>query len=113
MRHVLGALVAFTLLAGSPFVADASRSLGDRVDDAMITSKVKTKLATDGAKSLINVDVDTKDGVVHLQGTVPSLEDKAQAEREARATEGVVSVINDLKVPTSTGSSQATSSSTR
>jgi osmotically-inducible protein OsmY len=40
-----------------------------------------------------------------LQGTVPTLKDKAEAERLARDTKGVVSVMNDLKVASSTDSS--------
>ena len=114
MRAFLGALVALALVAALPFVADAGgRSTGDKVDDAWITTKVKTKLSTEQAKSLVNVDVDTKNGVVHLQGVVPTLEDKADAERLALDTDGVLAVKNDLKVATSTGSSPAASPSTR
>jgi hypothetical protein len=115
MRALFGALVVLTLLAGSALVADAAsgRSMGEKIDDAWITTKVKTKLSTEHVKSLVNVDVDTKDGVVHLQGTVPTMEDKAQAERLARDTDGVISVMNDLKVASSTHSSPAASPSTR
>jgi hyperosmotically inducible protein len=115
MRGLLSALVVLTLLAGSAFVADAGggRSMGNKVDDAMITAKVKTKLSTEHAKNLIKVDVDTKDGVVHLKGSVPTLEHKAQAERLALETDGVISVMNDLKVAGSTDSSPAASPPTR
>ena len=111
MRASLGALVVLTLLAGSAFVADAAggRSMGEKIDDAWITTKVKTHLSTEHVKSLINVDVDTKDGVVHLQGTVPTPEDKAKAEQLARDTDGVIGVMNDLKVANSTDSSPAAS----
>ena len=40
----------------------------------------------------------TKDGVVHLKGTVPNEQAKAEAERLAKDTDGVVSVTNDIKV---------------
>ena len=115
MRALLSALVVLTLLAGPAFVADAAggRSLGEKIDDAWITTKVKTKLSTEHVKSLVNVDVDTKDGVVHLQGMVPTMEDKAQAERLALDTDGVISVMSDLKVASSTDSSPAASPSTR
>jgi hyperosmotically inducible protein len=106
MRVFVSALIALTILVGVPFAAGAGgRSVGDKVDDAMITTKVKAKLSTEHAKNLVKVDVDTKDGVVHLQGTVPTLKDKAEAERLARDTKGVVSVMNDLKVASSTDSS--------
>jgi hypothetical protein len=55
---------------------------------------VKTKLTTDRVKNLVSVNVDTKDGVVHLKGTVPNEQAKAEAERLAKDTDGVVSVTN-------------------
>ena len=93
MRTLLGAVVALTLVAGAPFLADAGKA-----EDATLTTKVKTKLTADRAKNLVSVNVDTKDGVVHLKGTVPNEQAKAEAERLAKDTEGVVSVTNDLKV---------------
>ena len=94
MRALLvGAVVATTLVAGSPFLADAGKA-----EDAKITTSVKTKLTKDRAKNLVSVNVDTKDGVVHLKGTVPSDEAKAEAEKLAKDTDGVLSVTNDLKV---------------
>lgn len=114
MRAFVAALVVLTILAGSPFAAGAGgRSVGDKVDDAMITTKVKAKLSTEQVKNLVKVNVDTRDGVVHLQGTVPTLKDKAEAERLARDTKGVVSVMNDLKVAGSTDSGPAASPPTR
>jgi osmotically-inducible protein OsmY len=106
MRAFVGALVALTLMAGSPFLADAGKA-----EDAKITSKVKTKLTSERVKNLVSVNVDTKDGVVHLKGTVPNEQAKAEAERLAKDTEGVVSVTNDLKVSASKDSSPATSPS--
>ena len=93
MKRLLGALAVLTLLAGSPFPADAGAA-----EDTLITTKVKTKLTTDRVKNLVSVNVDTKDGVVHLKGTVPNEQAKAEAERLAKDTDGVVSVTNDIKV---------------
>ena len=93
MRALLGAVIALTLLAGSPYLADAGKA-----EDATITTKVKTKLTTDRVKNLVSVNVDTTDGVVHLKGTVPHEQAKAEAERLAKDTNGVVSVTNDIKV---------------
>lgn len=93
MRALLGAVVALMLVAGSPFLADAGAA-----EDTMITTKVKTKLTTDRVKNLVSVNVDTKDGVVHLKGTVPNGQAKAEAERLAKDTDGVLSVTNDIKV---------------
>jgi hyperosmotically inducible protein len=93
MRAFLSALVVLTFLAGSPFLADAGKA-----EDAKLTTKVKAKLTKEHAKNLVSVNVDTTDGVVHLKGTVPNEQAKAEAEKLAKDTEGVVSVTNDLKV---------------
>jgi len=93
MRALLGAVVALMLVAGSPFLADAGAA-----EDTMITTKVKTKLTTDRVKNLVSVNVETKDGVVDLKGTVPNEQAKAEAERLAKDTDGVVSVTNNIKV---------------
>jgi len=81
--------------------------------DAGITTNVKSKMAADDTVKAHEINVDTKNGVVHLQGVVPTLADKADAERLALDTDGVVAVTNDLKVATSSGSSPAASPSTR
>jgi hyperosmotically inducible periplasmic protein len=93
MRALLSALVVLMLVAGSPFLADAGAA-----EDTMITTKVKTKLTTDRVKNLVSVNVDTNNGVVHLKGTVPNEQAKAEAERLAKDTDGVISVKNDIKV---------------
>ena len=93
MRALLSALVVLMLVAGSPFLADAGAA-----EDTMITTKVKTKLTTDRVKNLVSVNVDTTNGVVHLKGTVPNEQAKAEAERLAKDTDGVISVKNDIKV---------------
>ena len=100
MKRLLSVLViALIVAAGVPSLAQAQdRTVGERVDDAKITAAVKTKLTADSAKNLVNVDVDTKQGVVHLQGMVPTEQDKQNAEQLARSATGVVEVKNDLKV---------------
>lgn len=98
MRRLVGAIVILTLVTGPALVAGAADSIGTKLDDAGITTKVKAKLTTDSVKNLVKVHVDTKDGVVHLAGTVPSEADKAEAERLARGTDGVKDVTNSLTV---------------
>jgi hyperosmotically inducible periplasmic protein len=93
MRALLVPVVALMLVAGSPFLADAGAA-----EDTMITTKVKTKLTADRVKNLVSVNVETKDGVVHLKGTVPNEQAKTEAERLAKDTDGVVSVMNNIMV---------------
>jgi osmotically-inducible protein OsmY len=76
----------------------SARTPGEQVDDAAITAAVKAKLAADGDINPFNIDVDTNEGVVTLQGTVAKDEARSKAERLARETDGVQRVINLIKV---------------
>jgi osmotically-inducible protein OsmY len=68
------------------------------IDDAAITASIKAKLAADGALNPFDIDVTTNAGVVTLQGRVKTEEIKFKAERAAGATNGVVRVIDLVKV---------------
>ena len=65
-------------------------------DDAMLTASVKTKVTAVPGGTGINVD--TKDGVVTLNGTVDTEAAKTSAEAAAKGVEGVKSVKNNLTV---------------
>jgi osmotically-inducible protein OsmY len=68
------------------------------VDDAAITTKVKAAvLAEPGLKSL-EINVDTRDGVVTLAGTVASDDLKQRATQIAQGVEGVRQVSDQLVV---------------
>ena len=66
--------------------------------DPGITTAVKTKLAADDTVKAYKIDVDTKDAVVTLTGTVDSADAKTKAVELARATKGVSSVVDQLSV---------------
>jgi hyperosmotically inducible protein len=69
------------------------------MDDALITSKVKTQLLADETVSGLDIDVDTQENVVTLSGTVKTAAEREAAIRIASATAGVLRVIADaLKV---------------
>jgi osmotically-inducible protein OsmY len=98
-------LMALAIVAGPAQAAD--RSIGEKLDDTKITTAVKTKLAADRVKSLVNVGVETNDGIVRLYGKVPNPDDKFTAERIARRVKGVRDVTNELRVDTSDASPSA------
>ena len=77
---------------------DTVGTAGAAAGDAALTAKVKTKFLADTAVSALKIDVDTKDDVVTLSGTVPTAAEKRRAVEVARATEGVKSVVDNLKV---------------
>ena len=71
---------------------------GSSVGDAGLTAKVKAKFLADTSISGLKIDVDTKNDVVTLSGTVPTAAEKRHAVEVARATDGVKSVVDNLKV---------------
>ena len=81
-----------------PQSAEAERSVGQVVDDAAITAAVKTKLMADSIVGALKIDVDTKDGVVSLNGPVKNQTEKDTAIRIARGTSGVKDVRDNLVV---------------
>jgi len=75
--------------------AAAAADVGDTVDDAWITSKVKTQLLADAAVKGTQINVDTEANVVTLSGTAANQEAKDAAVRIAAGTKGVKTVIAD------------------
>lgn len=106
MRHTAAraALAAFLSVGAVGFVAGCSvtsgqETTGQYVDDATLTTKVKSALASEGNVTLANkVGVETGKGVVQLSGFVPNSEDKARAEEIAMSVDGVKGVTNDIVV---------------
>ncbi len=76
----------------------STKSAGTQVDDAAIVAKVKAKLAADGDINPFNIDVDSNEGEVVLQGRVKKEETRTKAEQYARGTDGVKRVRNLIKV---------------
>jgi osmotically-inducible protein OsmY len=79
-------------------VTTTTRSFGEVIDDATITSTVKSKLLWSKNTSGMAIDVDTKAGKVSLMGNADSAAAKELATRLALNTHGVVSVDNQLVV---------------
>jgi osmotically-inducible protein OsmY len=78
--------------------APARRAAGDRVDDAWVTMKIQSKYFIHDEIKSRQVDVDTKNGVVTLKGSVPSDVARRAAEVIAQDTDGVSKVVNNLRV---------------
>jgi len=69
-----------------------------QMDDAMLTARIKTRMAVDGRVSPTRVTVDTLKGNVTLSGEVPTQEEKIAAEDVASKVEGVSGVSNQIIV---------------
>jgi hyperosmotically inducible periplasmic protein len=73
-------------------------TVGGTVDDAWIHSKLVAELIADKDTPERKINVDVNNNVVTLRGTVQSMQEKQEAERIAKETDGVKSVRNMLKV---------------
>lgn len=73
-------------------------STGEYIDDAAITTKVKTAILNEATLKVFQINVETYKGVVQLSGFVDSPPAVAKAGEVARAVGGVQSVKNDLRV---------------
>jgi hypothetical protein len=96
IKKLVAGLALFLMLGGCQ--ATTGRTAGQNIDDSNTTAAVKTRLAQDKVSSLTRIDVDTNGGVVALNGTVESAEQRARAEQIVRDVGGVKRVINNLQV---------------
>ena len=76
-----------------------SRSaMAQRFEDATLTATVKSKLLWSSVTEALNIEVNTKDGVVTLKGRAQSPEAKELAGSLAANTEGVTTVNNLISI---------------
>ncbi len=90
--------IASSTASGESSMKRGAADAKNAVDDAAITAKVSAGLAKDSDLSAIKINVDTKDGVVRLQGPAPTSAAKDRAAQIAKAVTGVNSVDNELEV---------------
>ena len=94
-----GGLLLTILMLVSGAAMAGERSTGQVIDDALITTKVKSSFAADPQVSALAIDVDTADGVVTLKGVVDGEPERQRAIQLAQDTEGVKRVdANNLRV---------------
>ena len=79
-------------------IKSGDRTAGQAIDDGMITTKVKAKLAEADLGTAASVNVDTYNGVVLLTGFVDTAETKSLAEKYVSEQDDVKDVINGIYV---------------
>ena len=93
----LSVVSALGLAACSP--TQTSRGTGEVIDDATLTSRVKTEIAqTAGLGDAAAINVDTYRGVVSLAGFVDNEAQARKAVEIASKVSGVTSVKNNLQI---------------
>jgi osmotically-inducible protein OsmY len=87
--------LSFVLTVGCAALDD-DVTVGEAADDAAITAKVKAALIDDDELDAAEINVNTREGIVQLLGTVDDRSDINRATNVASDIEGVRSVRNEL-----------------
>ena len=74
------------------------RTTGEVVDDARVASLVRARIAGESLLDAVRIEVDSRDGVVTLWGTVPTSRARARAAEAAGEVRGVSRVRNRIRV---------------
>jgi len=91
-------MIAGVTLAMLP-ACDTPRPMADRYfDDGEITVTIESRLALEKVVDPAMVEVETKNGVVHLRGTVETPDQRMRAGKVASQVTGVTSVDNELEI---------------
>jgi hyperosmotically inducible protein len=89
-------ILMLALLIGATAVPASAQV--SAIKDAWLVMKVHSEMVDEDVLSGSNIDVDVKNGVVTLQGTVPSEAARARAIAVAKANDGVKGVTDQLKI---------------
>lgn len=90
-------LLAVVLIA--PLLLTAcGKTVGETIDDATITTRVKAALLNDPDVAGLRIDVDTFKGVVTLSGSVRTAAERDKAVTIARRISGVSDVKSTLQI---------------
>jgi hyperosmotically inducible protein len=87
---------------------NTAANTGNAIKDSWITLKVHSQFVPEDALKDSDIDVDTNNGVVMLNGTVASEAGRAKAIAIAKATDGVKNVMDHLRVAAPADSTAAT-----
>lgn len=88
-------------LAAALVVTGALACGNERISDATISESVANRLEAEPMLSAFDIEVETENGIVTLDGRVVAPDQKAEAERVARATAGVQGVSNLIEIGSS------------
>lgn len=96
-RRGAGMAVLLITLAGCAGTRTQD-STGEYIDDASITTKVKSEMIADEHVSAAHIDVKTIRGVVYLTGSADTRAEANKATEIANGVSGVKSVENDIQI---------------
>jgi len=75
-----------------------AQTVGEKIDDASITSQIKYALLSHKATSAVKTKITTTDGAVMITGEAANDAEKSLVSKLAQSVRGVISVKNDMTV---------------
>jgi len=98
-RAMHGTRILLVVALVAPLLLTAcGKTVGETIDDATITTRVKTALLNDPDVGGLRIDVDTFKGVVTLSGSVKSATERDKAMAIAKRIGGVTDVKSTLQI---------------
>ena len=97
-RSAVSAVALSAALLGGCAASPTHESTGQYIDDATITTKVKSKLLGNEGVWSTDLSVKTVQGVVQLSGFARSEQDRSRAGEVAQSVAGVKQVDNQIRV---------------
>lgn len=86
------------LVSNKMDLKDGAASVGNKVDDGIITAKIKSTLLADPGIKSADISVATNKGAVQLSGFVNNQPQIDLAIKLATAVDGVTSVVNEMSI---------------
>jgi osmotically-inducible protein OsmY len=94
----ISALFAAVVLASACASTAKHESTGEYVDDALITTKVKTAILNEPTLKSLEIKVETYKSVVQLSGFVSTRDNMLKAASLAGEVKGVTGVKSDMRL---------------
>lgn len=91
-------IVGVKAVVNKLILKEGKQSVGNKIDDSLITASVKTAMLKDPVMKSLEVSVVTRKGVAQLSGFVESELQLQHAVEVAKSVEGVVDVVNSMSV---------------
>ncbi|MDA3947199.1 MAG: BON domain-containing protein [Helicobacteraceae bacterium] len=88
----------FASEAANETMTKSKPTVGEKLDDAAITTKVKMALLLHNSTSAIRTEVTTTNGVVAISGTAQNSAEKDLVTKLVEDVQGVQSVHNEMKI---------------
>jgi osmotically-inducible protein OsmY len=98
MKPAAGLLLLITCTVPLISACASTAAVSRTIDDATITTRVKTVLLNDAVIDATKIEVDTSAGIVTLTGVVKSKEEETKAIELTRRVSGVRDVKSSLKI---------------